>query len=886
MATLIEQFLEKEGYNLNVKDMLAQEAGITAEQPPAFTPPDPQTAEGNVFQSIQEQLANGQAVKFPDGQLIRMTEPSPENVQTATQEYMRQLKNDTGFGNTFTYYAVEPLLGLAERLESVGIGDFNLDEGKAQLFKDMATVASEDNPILGTTAMLGGALTSLGGGYATGGARAVSSLIGQGFGLGSRAGKIAGGTTLGAGYGALIPELERGTDRTSNVLLGSAAGAALPALPVLGRAVSAAAGGTTKAVASAATAFAPKINPNTSVGRALQTTAEFTDRIGGTLSTRIKEISEPVWNRVQKFEFDTRAKTSQWYGEVEPFIIGLQRLSDGGKNIVTRGLYNGRFDSVEEVLKKESPDLLEEFTKVRNTLESVRKQLVKAGYKGLDTGLAEYFPRLVKDYKGLIAQLGAEEQGIIQRALNDKARQLGVKVDNLDPATKTEVINNAIRGFPKSITTTRARAAQSRVIDQIDDDLLPYYATPEESLEFYLRNAAHNIEKNRFFGKGSENVAESVGAYIAKLNATGELSAKQADQLSSMLQARFIQGEIAPNQLIKFVRDMGYATTIANPLSALVQLGDLAVSAVINGLRSTIASALGKKVISIDDVKLRDRIVQEIDNPASWLDKMFKYSGFKAIDKFGKETFINAAYRKSVKMVQSEAGADAFRKKYGAMYGDEVEKMIADMRAGKVSESVKYHLFNELTGAQPITLSELPEAYLNNPNGRIFYMLKSFTLKQYDILRRNIVQADNTSDAVKFMARYAMFVSLANGTIQSVRDVLQGRITSGEEFAEEFPNQLLWESLSVLGFNQYVSERYLERGDLVGFGQALVTPAAPLFQAATKEIGDFFAENREFEIEPIARSAPIVGSAIPLMAMWYNFMFGGLESYLQEQRDK
>jgi hypothetical protein len=181
------------------------------------------------------------------------------------------------------------------------------------------------------------------------------------------------------------------------------------------------------------------------------------------------------------------------------------------------------------------------------------------------------------------------------------------------------------------------------------------------------------------------------------------------------LQARFIQGELSPSQLIRTIREFGYATTIANPLSALVQLGDLAVSAVVNGLRNTIASMFGKKIATLKDIGLEDYIIQELEQSGRTLEKLFRISGFKRIDRLGKEVFINSAFRKWNKLTQSEGGAQSFRNKWGKFYGDETENIIADLRAGNVTENVKFHLFNELSGIQPISLLEVPEAYLRNP---------------------------------------------------------------------------------------------------------------------------------------------------------------------------
>jgi hypothetical protein len=238
-------------------------------------------------------------------------------------------------------------------------------------------------------------------------------------------------------------------------------------------------------------------------------------------------------------------------------------------------------------------------------------------------------------------------------------------------------------------------------------------------------------------------------------------------------------------------------------------------------------------------------------------------------------------------MVRSDAGAQAFRNKFGARYGDDIDQMIIDLRNGEPSDLVKFHLFNELSGVQPISLLEVPEAYLRHPNGRIFYALKSFTIKQLDILRRNIYNKAKTDPkgATKFALKYAAFISVANGTLQTIRDVLTGKITSTEEAIEEFPNQLLWETLNVMGFNEYVNKRYFKQGEIMQGIAATVAPPIPMVEAFAKEIGQIGSDTQEFDFEPIVRTTPIVGPTVPLMATWYNFMFGGFEDYLAE-RDK
>lgn len=907
MATLVEQFLKSEGVNLNPLEQILEESRLAelAEERDPVIASNAETAQGRVLGKIEQQLLDGETVRFPDGsfQKLEYDESMGESKEywanIGAQEYTRQLEEQTGFGSTFAYYAMEPILGLAEALENIGMFDINLDEEKAQFFKDSAEVASADNPVLGTAAMLAGSATALGTAALTR-AGTVASRGVAALGGGTTAQLATSGAISGGLYGSLIPELEQGTNRGANIALGAiGGGVALPALRGINIAMRQAAARRAEREAAGVAAVDQTVQPartepQTGVGKAMQYVGDGMDYILGTLNTRIASISQPIATKLRKFEFDSKKMTADLYDESAPLVQGMLKIQGQAKNDLSMALFNRRFDIAENILRREAPDLVPELRRVTAKINSVKDDLVKAGYD-LEDAPAGYWPRLVKDYEGLMGQLDATPRNQVRQALQDRANKERVSIEQLDPLTRSAVINNVLTTPIQGKVTIKASSyGKGRVIDDVTDELLPYYATPEESLEFFYRSASHNISKAKFFGKFDDPVSiqNSVGKLLDDERASGRLTEDQIAKVTGMLQSRFIQGERSPSSFIRAVREVGYATTIANPLSALVQLGDTATAAIMHGLRNTIASMFGRRSIKLDDIGMRDRIVQELEDTSGALNKLFRWSGFKAIDKFGKETLINAAYRKGKAMTSTEAGRNAFRRKYGRIYGDDVEGLMNDLQSGNISENVKFHLFNELSDVQPITLSEVPQAYLDSPNGRIAYMLKTFTLKQYDLIRKNIVQEakrGNIGAATTYALRYAIFMSVANGTIQTVRDALQGRITSGDEAMEVFPSAMLWEGLSVLGFNQYVSERYLQRGDIKGFATNIIMPPTPLFDAMTKEFADAFAgdeSSREASFEPILRNTPIVGSTLPLLAMWYNFMFGGLEDYLQEQDDK
>lgn len=598
------------------------------------------------------------------------------------------------------------------------------------------------------------------------------------------------------------------------------------------------------------------------------------DKFLGTLSTRVGNISQPVLRRLRQFEYDIHTKTNASMKELEPFLVQLQKLKGPAKQAVTRHLYNGEFTAAKSYMSKEMKDML---PTVEAKLGSFYDQLKDVGYT-FDPK-ENYFPRIVKDYDGLLKAVGSTKKSQIAKAQQEYARAKDLTVSDLDMATKSNIANMVIRGFSVKTDGNIPTFAKPRTIEKLDDNLLKYYSSPEEALTIYARNAVNNIERRNFLGRslkkdqqGVVDLDSSIGRLVEEEKLAGNILPEQEDELVSLLKSRFIGGERTSGTPLGILRDLTYMGTIANPISAITQLGDIGLSGALNGFRSTIAAMFGPKSVKIVDIGI-DNIGQEFTDArktAKLLNKLFTASGFRAIDRLGKETFMNAALRKNFKLMKTSAGEAAFRKKWSKFYGDDIESIVADLKAGKVTEPVKFHTFNELSGAQPITMSEMPQAYLDNPNGRILYALKSFTLKQYDVVRREIVQEylkGNKLAATKKAAVLAGYLSAANVGTQATKDILLGRDVS----VDDLPNKALWALTGVFGVNKYVSDKYISQGKITDAAIETLAPATPIIDAITE--GAVMLTDEDADASRLLRSVPLFGP------MLYNWFGGGAEKY-------
>jgi len=578
--------------------------------------------------------------------------------------------------------------------------------------------------------------------------------------------------------------------------------------------------------------------------------SEGLDKFFGSVSTRLGNISKEILGRARKHEFNVSTKNAEHLARVEPFMRSLvSKIPDNIREDIALKLFNGDHADVMRMLP---PEMRKEFAEVQKVLKEFKKEFDEIG---LDFHFIDnYFPRRVKDYDGLLKHLGREKTGLFEDALNVYAKKNSMSVKDIPAAKRSEILDQVVRGVFRKGDTAIMPNAKQRKINRIEDPkLLKFYEDPATSLSYYIQNSRETIESAKFFGRGNFSKTDtgdldaekSIGHLINKLTAENSLSPQQQKQLHDMLRSRFIQGVQAPDKFFATVRDLGYMGTIGNPISALTQLGDIGVSLYRNGIAETIGALFGKKNYTAQEMGIEHTIAHELQNERATskaLNKMFTAVGFRAVDRLGKSTYMTAAIKKNQNMVGTVdkpnlKGEAKFREKWGKIFGDDIDSLITDLRQGNKTDNTRLLAFNELSEVQPISLIEMPQKYLDVPNGRLMYMLKSFTLKQIDLVRRDIVQEakkGNVWNAGKNAFLLSSFLAATGTSVGLVKDWMRGREASLEPDA--LTDRAMWSVLSVFGMNQYITDRYLKQGDIMGALQNTVTPAAPIVDMAGKAI--------------------------------------------------
>jgi hypothetical protein len=251
---------------------------------------------------------------------------------------------------------------------------------------------------------------------------------------------------------------------------------------------------------------------------------------------------------------------------------------------------------------------------------------------------------------------------------------------------------------------------------------------------------------------------------------------------------------------------------------------------------------------------------------------VFKLVGLDKMARLGQETFVNANLAKLQK--QARANDDVLRTQIERLFEPEqVDSIINDLAKGNITEDTKFIAFNRLLDFQPLAKSEMPEAYLNHPNGRLFYMLKSFTLKQYDIARREGFDLIATGEKAKVKRGIKNLIALstlfmaANATSDEIKDLLLDRDTPPSD-------RVIDNIYRLLGASKYDVYKAREEGIGTTVLRKILFPAS-IFDRLSKDI-ETVATDKEYEKGPMAGENYKFESTqtIPVGGKLYYWWFG------------
>jgi hypothetical protein len=594
---------------------------------------------------------------------------------------------------------------------------------------------------------------------------------------------------------------------------------------------------------------------------------QMVDSVMQPIYNNVKKYSDNVAAGMRKVDFDTHSKQKAWTDQMRPFQEFLEGLTPEHQQAFHRLLLNQGLSksSLQMAHSLGGEPAVNAMITAQKVLQEILGEYKAVGYKIKES--KNYFPRSVKDIDGLIAN---------HSSIIDEAMKKVSKKQNRTSRDEARVMERLLTFDPRFSQTSSN--LQQRMIREVADDQAGYYHDPVSALYYYINTAAEDIATRKFFKsfghkpnnkKGLDitgaDIDKSIDSLVESLKKTLP-DWKDRNDLVKLLRSRFAGDVHGTHGMVRALKNLSYAGTLGNFWSAMTQVGDIVFAFHKYGIAETVQSILGKNITNKEALGI-DKAMQELNEAgrhwtATVADWAFKWGGFDAVDRFGKNVNINASLRANKKLALKNP--DKFIDKWRVHFGDETEAVAAELRQLQMkknehlSDNLKLMLWNDLADTQPIGLSEMPERYLKMPNGRLFYAYKTFTLKQMNYMRETLVRGEG--NPAKRAANLVYFTSLfvaGNAPVDYAKDFLAGKDL-------DFEDNVLDNIAGVLGTNKYAFDK--SRG-LGGLMMEAFKPV-PLVQGFGALDTASQAVMGNIDVPGIAEKAPVVGKPYKALREW------------------
>jgi hypothetical protein len=483
-----------------------------------------------------------------------------------------------------------------------------------------------------------------------------------------------------------------------------------------------------------------------------------------------------------------------------------------------------------------------EVSKIDNLYEQIYNDSKAVG---IDLGHKEHYrARVVKDVDGLMQYLDTEhpdDSRLLREMIQYKEALLGRPMSLEEKGT---FISSMLLQENKATSLAGIGNFKLRSINHVSPDMLKYYYDADTAMLHYITGAREAISRRKLFGKtdattGTLTFGESLGLEAWKLIEKGELTAAQFKKVQDIIAAYFNKDKAS--KAVTVLKNLAYIDLLGNIKSAVSNLSDIGMamneSGVMSGLKNAAKSLVGKSDIKMNEI-LADDVVHDFENNVKVhgvADTIYKWSGFRHFDKMGKEAQINsimdrlsADASKYDKMKPSEKVK--FKKSITDWVDDQnFEDVVKDLKNKKLTEQTLKLVYNRMLDLNPIGKSEMSEFYLKNVKSRWRYAFHSYTLKRWDVYRREVIRKCKSSepeerlDGYKRLVKMAAALSFAQIGTSAIQDLISGKkVDLGEGVLYSFEQ--------ILGLSPYLVSKLKREGSAGATAALLSTPVvgAPL----------------------------------------------------------
>lgn len=519
------------------------------------------------------------------------------------------------------------------------------------------------------------------------------------------------------------------------------------------------------------------------------------------ISTLLKRIDPKIYSFLLKHQYSVAIRTNQAKEDIILLDKMIKRMSKKDQVAFKLAMLNSDGTTLRDLAQKY--DKKEDFTKalsnVRQVLDELRDQLIEVGE---EVGfIEEYYPRKVTDYDGLITELygDSEVKALIEKQIAEKEKNEERK---LSPSEKADLINKLIRGY--SYIKSRPSFIKTRKLDKITLKMADFYEDPIIQLNNHMERVVERIENKRFFG-ASETSDESLGDFIQKIIDSGiSLTDAQQKDLMRIFGAYF---NFEPtNSTLGAIKTGTYGILLGRFTNTITQMQDMVYGIYENKWNQirtikNLVNYFKGKIVETERVKRADvgadMIGQEFKiETKSGFEKFMNGttniiltgSGFKLMDGLGKSVLINSAIQKyktkAKKNRLSKKDKDYLKTLFGNSYDQVIKELKEDTSPSEYTENELFIGYATLLKYQPIGRTEVPLKYLESKGGRILYMLRTFSIKQFNVLRdesMDILTGKQVGN--KKMALFNLFylvglMTMAGAGGDEIKDWIKGKSSS------------------------------------------------------------------------------------------------------------
>lgn len=611
-------------------------------------------------------------------------------------------------------------------------------------------------------------------------------------------------------------------------------------------------------------------------------------------SSAVRKISPGLADRVTTADFDAHFTEMKYLSRASGVLQAATKLAPKDRKAISDLLLQGQWDQAKTVAAKYkgvkvrsigdrqpvSVNLAHEIDSIKALYDDIytEKQAVGIDHPKIDN----FWHRSVKDYSALNKALGNEDRNLFDVALSKAKADKG---KDLTTEEEDAVLSRVLKGTSDVVRVTEKN--KKRVFKHLKNEYLPMYQDAFDSLAMYITKSAKQIARARAFGGAQGTAGQAIVEspkdpfmrFIREALDKKEITYTESKDLIQAFQVRYGPGEQTMPEFFATLRNLGYMTRLANPGAALTNLMDLGWSGYMYGMGSTIKSAMsvarGKQLARMEDVGLKVA-AYEMTDPGRFtkaLTGSLKYSLFSKLDRFSKETLLNAQWDKMRKTV----GTPEFVNRWEPVLGtSRLALLKKDLDANKLTYDGKLVLWHGLADVQPISASETPLGALSNPKGRLFYAMKTYMLKQLDSILRETVRQKDIKTAFKNTMALGLWLTLSGVSTQTLKSLIMGK----EVNPDGVPDAVLENMLRVAGLSTFAVDQLHRTGDITGFVLDLMSPPLSVLEHAYSDVKKNVQEpGSSFDT---LQDLPVVG------ALSYNWFGGGLEKTLskKEKREK